>query len=180
MVYEETINGKYVSLKSATIEDAEFTLALRQNPVLTKYLPRLDIGIDQQKSWIVSQREKAGDYFFVVRNIENQPIGTVSIYEINGDTSESGRLALIGNALENAEASMLLFEFAFNVLGLKKVTGYIVDGNKRAERFNRQFGCSTGEPEINKDGERIRRTLITDEAFYKAEKKLHKLLYMDK
>lgn len=180
MVYKETIKGKYVSLKSATIEDAEFTLALRKDPALTKYLPRLDISIDQQKEWIASQREKADDYFFVVRNIDNQPIGTVSIYEINGDTSESGRLALVGNALENTEASMLLFKFAFEMLGLKKVTGYIVDGNKRAERFNRQFGCLTGEPEKSKDGEMIRRTLITDESFHTAEKKLHKLLYIDK
>ena len=42
MVYEETIHGKYVTLKSVTIDDAEFTLALRQNPALTKFLPKLD------------------------------------------------------------------------------------------------------------------------------------------
>lgn len=180
MVYEETIHGKYVTLKSVTIDDAELTLALRQNPALTKFLPKLDISISQQKDWIASQRKKDGDYFFVVRNMKNQPIGTVSIYEIHGNTSESGRLALVGNALENTEAVMLLFEFAFDVLGLKKVTGYILDGNKRAERFNRQFGCLTGEPEIEKNGEVIRRTLITVDAFHIAEKKLHKLLHTDK
>lgn len=180
MIYEETISGRYVSLKSATIEDAEFTLALRQNPALTKYLPRLDLNVEQQKQWIALQREKLGDYFFVVRNMNDQPIGTVSVYEINGDTSESGRLALIGDALENTEATMLLFEFAFNVLRIKKITGYILDGNKRAERFNRQFGCLIGETEKEKNGKMIRKTLITAESFQKAGEKLRRILYIEK
>ena len=177
MIYTEKIRGKYVYLMSATLEDAEFTLALRQNPALTKYLPKLDIGLEQQKSWLISQREKLGDYFFVARTLDDEPIGTVSIYNINGDTSESGRLALIGNPLENVEASLLLFRFAFDILGLKNVTGYIVDGNKRAERFNRQFGCITDEPELSNSGDFIRRTIITNENFHIAENKLNKLLY---
>lgn len=68
MIYEKMMQGQFVYLKSATSDDAEFTLALRQNPALTKYLPKLDITLEQQKNWINIQREKAGDYFFVVRN----------------------------------------------------------------------------------------------------------------
>lgn len=179
MVFEEVIRGRYVTLQSACEDDAAFTLSLRQDPSLTKYLPRLDISLQQQKEWIRKQRKTEGDYFFVVRTMDGQPIGTVSVYEIEGDSSESGRLALIGNACENMEASMLLFHFAFDIIGLKEVRGYILDGNKRAERFNRQFGCVFEEPETDKSGDRIRRTLITDSAFYEAEKKLSKLLYRE-
>lgn len=177
MFIEGELEGKYVYLKSADIEDAEFTLSLRQNPALTKYLPRLDISLEQQKSWIKSQREKAGDYFFVVRSNDGTRIGTTSIYNVNGETSEGGRLALVGDPMQNAEASLLLYRFAFNVLKLKTITGYIVDGNKRAERFNKQFGCCTGEPKKNVKGEMIRETLLTDEAFRQAEKRLNKILY---
>lgn len=177
MVYDGIIEGSYVYLKSADIEDAEFTLSLRQNPLLTQYLPKLDISMEQQKAWISSQREKDGDYFFVVRTLEGTPIGTVSIYDLQGDTSESGRLALIGDSFQNIEASLLLFRFAFDIVGLKKVTGYIVDGNKRADRFNKQFGCVTGSPEYDEKGELIRRTLITNESFHQAEERLQRLLY---
>ena len=177
MVYDGVIEGRYVDLKSCAEEDAEFTLALRQNPILTKYLPRLDISLQQQVAWIKKQRETAGDYFFVVWDKTANPIGTVSIYDVTGETSESGRLALIGNAYENTEASMLLFHFAFDILGLKEVRGYIVDGNKRADRYNRQFGCLTGEPEYTDTGETIRKTLITDVSFHEAETRLQKLLY---
>lgn len=177
MVFNKKIEGKYVYLKSATVDDAEFTLSLRQNPTLTRYLPKLDISIEQQKSWIVAQREKEGDYFFVAKTYGNIPIGTVSLYEIQGDTSKSGRLALTGDPLQNTEAALLLFRFAFDILRLKKVTGYIVDGNKRADRFNKQFGCVTGEPEYDEKGGVIRRTQITNDSFQQAKKRLQKLLY---
>lgn len=177
MVYKGIILGDYVYLKSANVDDAEFTLALRQNPLLTRYLPKLDISLEQQKSWILSQREKEGDYFFVVNTLEDKPIGTVSVYNIQGDSAESGRLALIGNAFQNTEASLLLFKFAFEILGLQIVTGYIVDGNKRAERFNKQFGCVAGEPVQDEKGEWIRKTYISRDSFYTELKKLNKLLY---
>lgn len=176
MVYEGKITGQYVYLQSADCDDAEFTLALRQDPVITKYLPELDITVEQQKRWISFQRKKPGDYFFVVRNNENNPIGTVGLYDIVGNSAESGRLALTGNALENTEASVLLFQFAFDILGLKSITGYIVAGNKRAERFNRQFGCSVGEIETDSEGQMIRRTFISDTSFHEAENRLCRLL----
>lgn len=177
MVVEGKLEGKYVYLESADIADAEFTLSLRQDSLLTKYLPRLDISLGQQKEWIKSQRKKDGDYFFVVRANDGEPIGTTSIYNVNGDTSEGGRLALIGDSIQNTEASLLLYRFAFNTLRLKNITGYIVDGNKRADRFNKQFGCVTGEPKLNEKGEMIRETLLTVEAFRRAEERLVRVLY---
>ena len=176
MVYQKTIDGKYVYLKSADVDDADFTLSLRKDPSLTRYLPKLDITVEQQKRWIETQRSKEGDYFFVVRRKDHTPIGTVSIYNVNGDTSESGRLALIGNAIENTEAALLLFCFAFDILHLKTVTGYTIDGNKRADRFNRQYGCVAAEPEMDENGEMIRRTVLTAEAFHEAELKLKKII----
>lgn len=177
MVYEGGIKGKYVALKPADEADSAFTLSLRQDPQFTAFLPRLDITLEQQKAWIAAQREREDDYFFVVWTNEGVPIGTVSVYNVNGDTSESGRLALRGNALQNTEACLLLFRFAFDVLHLKEVTGYIVDGNRRAERFNSQFGCITGQSEADADGQMIRRTQITAEAFHTAAGALEKKLY---
>ena len=103
MIYEKKLCGKFVFLRSADIDDAEFTLSLRKNPELTRYMPTLNLTVVQQRAWIESQRSKENDYFFVVRNLLNQPVGTVSLYNMQGKIAESGRLVLIGNALENAE-----------------------------------------------------------------------------
>ena len=50
-------------------------------------------------------------------------------------------------------------------------------GFRCIQRFNKQFGCMTGEPEYDGKGELIRRTLITSDSFHQAEKRLQKLLY---
>lgn len=180
MIYEKKICGKYVYLSSADIDDAEFTLSLRKSPELTRYMPTLNITVVQQRAWIESQRNKENDYFFVVRTILNQPIGTVSLYNMQGKTGESGRLVLVGNALENTEASLLLFRFGFTHLQLEQITGYVYADNKRATRFNSLFGCVTGEPEQHTNGQMIRRTLITSDSFARAEQHLVRILYPEK
>ena len=68
MVYNGILEGKYVNLRSVEEKDAEFTLSLRQDPILTKYLPKLDITLEQQINWIRKQRVKEGDFYFLVEN----------------------------------------------------------------------------------------------------------------
>lgn len=180
MIYEKTLCGKYVYLHSADIDDAEFTLSIRKNPELMKYMPILDITIDQQRAWIESQRKQVNDYFFVVRNNLNQPIGTVSLYNMQEKTAESGRLVLIGNALENAEAVLLLFRFGFQYLQLERIQGRVYVNNKRAIRFNSLFGCVNGELGQHYNGQMIYKTLITSESFAMAEKRIVRILYPEK
>ena len=64
MIYNKTIEGKYVDLKYVTVEDATIVLELRQDPELTKDLPRLDITEEEQKEWIRKQQLREGDYYF--------------------------------------------------------------------------------------------------------------------
>lgn len=177
MVYSKRIQGKYVDLRSVTEEDAEYTLAIRQDPEFVKFLPRLDITIEQQRDWIRKQREEKGDYFFLAVSKEDRPIGTLGVYNVMEEISESGRLALKGDALQNMEASMLLFKFSFEVLGIHKITGYVYADNKRAIRFNKKFGCSISRPEPDKDGKMICNTIVEKEQFYEAIMSLEKLLY---
>ena len=65
MIWEQSIEGRYVTLQSVREEDAAVVLDIRQDPKLTKYLPRLDITIAEQQDWIREQREREGDYYFL-------------------------------------------------------------------------------------------------------------------
>ena len=166
MVYSKKIQGRYVDLRSVTEEDAKFTLAIRQEPEFVKFLPRLDITIEQQKAWIRKQREDKGDYFFLATAKDNRPIGTLGVYNIEKEILESGRLALKGDALQNIEASVLLFKFSFEVLGVNKIIGFVYADNKRAIRFNEKLGCIISKPEQDKAGRMICNTRIEKESFY--------------
>lgn len=178
MVYEGVLEGKYVDLKSCTEDDAEFTRAIRKDPEFVKFLPAIDNTIEEQKAWIRHQREKDGDYFFVVWDKEGNRIGTISIYDVHGDHAESGRLAIKGdNPLQAIEAQLLSFSFAFAVLGLECIDGYIYADNERAIRFNKLFAGRHYAPEMDDNGKMIVRIENWKDDFELADKKLSSILY---
>lgn len=179
MVYEKGMNGCYVDLKSAAVSDAEFTLSIRQDKDFSKYLPRIDNTLEQQRDWINNQREKTGDYFFVVWDKAKKQIGTISIYDIEDDFAEGGRLAIRGNALQNIEAQLLLFRFGYDILGLKQIVGYVYAENTRALRFAESFG-SIIDPPREKNGRLECKITNRKEDFAVCDKKLSALIYRQK
>lgn len=178
MVYEGVLNGRYVELKSCTEDDAEFTREIRKDPDFVKFLPVIDNSIEQQQTWIRQQRKKEGDYFFVVWNKKGNRIGTISIYNILENHAEGGRLAIKGeNPFQGIEAQLLVYQFAYGVLGLSYIDGYIRADNERAIRFSRSFGDIQSPPEMDEDGEMVVRIRNERQKFAEAEKKLALMLY---
>lgn len=181
MAITEPIGGRYVELRCCTEADAEFTRALRQNSEFMKYLPAIDNTVEQQRAWIRSQREKPGDYFFVVWDKAGSRIGTISIYDVHGDRAESGRLAIKGdNAFQGIEAQILSFRFAFGELGLECIDSFIFADNERAIRFNKQFGGRQYPPCTDESGRAIIKCENWREDFEKADRRLSSILYRDK
>lgn len=177
MFYGEPIKGRYVDLKSARVEDAEFTRAIRRDPLFSAFFPPLDNTIEEQRAWLCSQHDKPGDYFFVVWDKQGNRIGTNSLYDITGDSGESGRIAIKGNAFQSIEAQLLLFEFAFDMLHLTKVVGYMFADNERAIRFSQQFEGTLFEPEMHDNGHLMVKVTFTKEQVEEAKKKIGRILY---
>ena len=82
MIYNGTMKGKYVILRSVLPKDTETTLNMRLDPEKTKYLHPVENSLDKQKRWIMEQNNRKGDYFFIAHNYSEHPIGTFSIYDI--------------------------------------------------------------------------------------------------
>lgn len=177
MYYDGVVEGKFVDLKSVTVEDAEFTRNIRRDPDFAKFFPPLDNTVEQQENWIKSQQEKKGDYFFVVWDKAGNRIGTIAVYDIFDKCCESGRLAVKGNAFQSMEAQLLIFKFAFDYLGMDTVLGYIFADNERAIRFNKQFGCIMDEPEIHDNGHMMVKATYTKEAVDKASERIIRMMY---
>lgn len=177
MYFARVIEGRFVDLKSVTVEDAEFTRNIRLDPDFAKFFPPLNNTIEQQRQWIENHKTKKDDYFFVVWDKSGNRIGTISVYDIVGTCCESGRLAIKGNAFQSTEAQMLIFKFAFENLGMDTVLGYIFADNERAIRFNKQFGCVLDEPEMHDNGHMMVKVTYTKEAVEKATERIKKVMY---
>ncbi len=181
MAITEDIYGCYVDLRSCTECDAEFTRSIRKDPDFARFFPAIENTIEQQRQWICLQREKKGDYFFVVWDKQENRIGTISIYDVDGNHAESGRLAIKGgNPFQAIEAQLLSFRFAFETLNLECIDGFIFSENSRAIRFNRMFGGKHYPAEIDSDGRSIVRIENWREDFFEAETRIKKMLYRKK
>lgn len=177
MIYEKILEGKYVKLQYAQIEDAEEILSIRQDPKLTKYLPRLNITIEEQRAWLEQQQEREGDYYFCVWNKENKLIGTIRIYNIHDGIGETGSLALKGNAFENLEAKLLCEDFLWDILKLNSTIGIINVENIQAQKFAQLFGVEFEKPSHDERG--FERVIghNSKEKSVKYRDKIRKILY---
>lgn len=175
------IEGRYINLLPATVEDAVFTRNIRMDSRFSKYFPKMENTVEDQINWIKKQREKTGDYFFVVWDKKGNRIGTIGLYNYDGETCEAGRLAIDGNAFQSIEAQILSFDYAFNTLGVKTTTSYIFKDNERALRFSKTFGGTFGEIDNhNSLGREMLKKTTTRNQFEEARKKLEKMIYRER
>lgn len=140
MVHDKVIKGKYVDLRSITLEDAEFSYSIRADEKYRDIVGQPAADVESQKRFIEWQMKEPGDYYFVALNKKGKRIGLIGVYNIQGDTAEVGREVSYGNPLETMETSMLITDFCKNVLGLKKTYFVIYLNNKRQLSMQKKLG----------------------------------------
>lgn len=153
MIIEESIVGTQVILRTAGLEDAEFTYNIRQDKLRTKYIHTLHGGIEQQKKWIYDQMKSEDAFFFVLCNLNNEPFGTFAIYEIDKERriATLGRALLNGNPIQNLEALLLVHDFAFMHLELDCLYNEIYEENTVAMGTNKRVGGVALRTEYNEE-----------------------------
>lgn len=176
MFIDYKLEGKYVNLRSVTEDDAEFILEIRNNPQISKYLPPLNVTIEQQRQWITKQRADKDSYYFILETPDLAPIGTLSIYDIVDDHGEGGRSCSIGEPFANIEASVLLNDFIFNNLGLSYTTIWVYNGNKSVLALNEAFGYTWKSEKIDQDGQPYKEGVLNKEVYLQKRERILKKL----
>lgn len=141
-----TLDGEFVTLRPLTVDDAEITHAWR-NGTRAVHLNASATTIAQQADWIAGR--PASEYNFIIALKDGQPVGMVSLTGI--DTAhrhaEPGRF-LIGDddAVRGVpaavEAMKLVYELAFDTLGLERVHGSIASGNALMIKWQKFMGMT--------------------------------------
>lgn len=133
MVYDKVIQGKFVDLKSITLDDAdvEFSYQIRKEEKNSKTIGQLAASLEDQRNFIKWQIEEPGDYYFIVWNKKGERIGLIGVYDIHDGIGELGREVNDGSSVEAMEAEVLLDEFCRTVLHLEKMTYVIYLSNKK-------------------------------------------------
>lgn len=144
MSHAHVLRGDYVDLRPVEVGDAALTLAWRQGARARL----LNVGaqtVEEQEAWISSR--PANEYNFMIVLKDGRPAGMLSLINVNRMSrhAESARF-LIGD--EEAvrgipvavEAMKLLYQFAFDELGLQRIFGNVTSDNMLMVKWQKYLG----------------------------------------
>lgn len=142
MIHDGIIKGINIELKAVTETDAQFIIDLRTDNQINKYIHATDKNLIKQQEWIQQQRNRDGDYYFVIKS-DNHLWGTISLYNINYNEKEGefGRWICPNNSIFAYESVFLLYEFAFVLLQLERVYTLTVKENFKVINFHKKNGA---------------------------------------
>ena len=131
MVYEGVIKGRFVELKSITLDDVQFSFDIRSAPENRETVGVVAKSVEEQKKYIEWQIKEPDDYYFVIYNRKGEKIGLIGLYDIQGNTAEMGREVCSGNCVEVIESEILVEDFAMDILGIKTLHSVIYANNAK-------------------------------------------------
>ena len=141
--------GKYVGLSvNFSDDDIVFITECMNNSDITKYLMRrFPTYPTEEKEWLEKIHTKTDtDQVFGISLIETgELIGMMGLHRISwvDRTATTGAYIAVdtnrGKGL-GSEAKMLLLDYAFNSLMLRKISSYVLATNERSKRYNEKCG----------------------------------------
>ena len=141
----EILYGEFATLRELVESDAELTFHWRMSD-RAKYLSGNPGSIENQVVWIKSRPLNEFN-FVILENSSQKPVGMLSLTSIDkfNLNAESSRF-LIGDEEQckglpiAAESMLLLYKFAFEVLELHRIYGYISSENIQMIKWQKYMG----------------------------------------
>lgn len=138
------LEGEFVNLRSLQVSDAELTFRWRRAQ-RARFLNAGAATVEQQAAWIAGR--PVSEYNFIIELKSKHPVGMLSLTGVDAINrhGEPGRF-LIGD--EEAakglpvaiEAMKLLYELAFDRLGLVRVYGIVAANNHLMLKWHKYLG----------------------------------------
>lgn len=179
MVYDGIIVGKTVKLRSADLDDAEITYKWRTDPQKTAYIHKNSGTVEDQRNYLRSQREKPGDYLFIIEDLQGNPIGMKGVYNYDPEnkTVETGRFIGYGSQVQNIEALKLSFDFAFDVLHVNQINMAALENNSVMLSIQEKFGVKYSHKELVPDLNQYNLcSVLSKEDYYSSKGKIEMLI----
>ena len=179
MYLDYKLEGRYVTLRSVEESDAEFILSVRNDPRISKYLPPLNVTVEQQRQWISKQRADKDSFYFLMESPMGEALGSISVYDISDGTAETGRFCSFGDPASNIESCIILNDFCFDVIGIKTIHIWVYENNKPVISLNQSFGYEWIENKMDPKGEPYKVGILTKDNWQaKREKIVKRLSYL--
>ncbi len=150
-----SIEAYGVVLTRMGADDLESVRAWRNSPEVSRYMNfRGHISAEMQTAWFHSLDFRT-QYYYVIQ-WRGESVGVVNIKDCDFEKGEGeGGIYVARSDLWNTPVGMAatfaMYDFGFDVLGLKRLRAHILKENTRAIRFNRSIGFVLAEGQEDLD-----------------------------
>ncbi|AKU23463.1 GNAT family N-acetyltransferase [Massilia sp. MB5] len=147
----KAIRGNKLVFRDATVADAAFILGLRTDASKGRYLSATSPDLAKQEAWLAGYAQDAGQIYFIIEDTAGEAVGTVRLYDQQGDSFCWGSWikkdgAPSGFAIESA---LIIYHYALH-LGFAGAHFDVRKGNTGVIQFHERFGAQvTGESELD-------------------------------
>ncbi len=143
---EQVIPGEFVKLRPLAEEDAKVTHGWR-HAERARLLNAGAQSVEEQRQWIRSRPESERN--FVIELTDGRPVGMLSLVDIDMQNrhAESARFLigepdLVQGVPAAVEAMKLLYELAFDSLGLERIWGMVAVENRLMTKWQKYLGMT--------------------------------------
>lgn len=137
------IIGKSISLRDATVEDAEFIYALRADKTRNQFINSVNSDLGDQLNWLRSyENDNKQAYFLIEDDSSLEPFGTIRIYDQRGKSFCWGSWVLKDNtpSAYAIESALLVYCYAL-LMGFDGAHFDVRKRNRSVWKFHERFGA---------------------------------------
>ena len=140
------IKGKQVYLRPITAEDTERAVRWRNQPVVVKnFIYLKPVTREDHEDWLANKVFKGLVHQFIVcRNEDDMPLGSVYLHNFAEEHRRAESGIYLGEQMfgkgVGTEAVKLMVHYAFETLGLHKLTAQVLAHNMASRRLHEKAG----------------------------------------
>lgn len=137
------VQGMQIALRNAQVSDAEFILSLRVNPALNTHISAVSGELSDQIAFLERYTARDGEAFFVIEDAESRPLGTIRLYDQQGDSFCWGSWIVRPDAppRTGTKSALLLYMYGFEHLGFLRSHFDVRQQNERVWQFHEKCGA---------------------------------------
>ena len=140
------LKSKRVTLRPVSEKDIPLFLRWFNDPEVRQFITTIfPITEKGEHEWIESLGKKSTTDIVLVIEVKGVPIGTMGLHSINWQSRVATTGAVIGdkrywNKGYGTDAKMVLLDYAFNTLNLRKIMSRVIAFNKRSLAYSEKCG----------------------------------------
>lgn len=138
----ERVVGKTLTFRNAGVKDAAFILSLRIDSEKSRYLSSVSGSLADQEAWLERYAQASDQAYFIIE-YQSKPIGTVRLYDSQGESFCWGSWILKNGCPKHAamESALMVYAYAVDHLGFTEAHFDVRRGNDRVWKFHERFGA---------------------------------------